>query len=162
MIPTTFVFLEQLPLTPNGKLDRQTLPAPDTTRASRPETYVAPRTPTETMLAGIWAEVVGLDQVSIHDNFFEIGGHSLLATQLVSRVRSLFQIEVPLRQIFESPSVAEFAPFVTQLQAHKAAAPIESIPRADDWPRVEQIDQLSEEDVDRWLRSMLPEKEDSE
>lgn len=162
MIPASFVFLDRLPLTPNGKLDCRALPAPDATRPARPETYVAPCTPTEETLARIWAEVVGLDQVSIHDNFFEIGGHSLLATHLVSRVCSVFQIEVPLRQIFESPSVAEFAPFVTQLQAHKVTAPIESIPRADDWPLLGQLDQLSEEDVDRWLRSMLPEKEDSE
>ncbi|MBG1270576.1 non-ribosomal peptide synthetase, partial [Nostoc sp. WHI] len=106
MIPSAFVFLSALPLTPNGKVDRRGLPAPEL----RPElevNFVAPRTPIEEMLVHIWADVLGVEQVGIHDNFFELGGHSLLATQLISRVRSIFNVELPLRSLFENSTIAE-------------------------------------------------------
>ncbi|BDA72451.1 non-ribosomal peptide synthetase [Calothrix sp. PCC 7716] len=110
MVPTAIVLLETLPLTPNGKVDPRALPAPpDTTRSELSGTFVKPRTPVEEMLAVIWADVLGLKNVSIHDNFFELGGHSLLATQLVSRLRDTFCVELPLRELFESPTVAELA-----------------------------------------------------
>ena len=109
MVPASFVFLDALPLTPNGKVDRQALPAPGRARAVREETFVAPRTPLEEMLAGIWAEVLGLESVGVRDNFFELGGHSLLATQVISRVRDAFQIELPLRALFEAPTIADLA-----------------------------------------------------
>ncbi len=112
MVPSAFVMLNALPLTPNGKLDRNALPAPDWSRRDLENTFVAPRTPVEEMLAGIWKRVLGIEQVGVHDNFFEMGGHSLLATQLVSRVREAFQIELPLRHIFESPTIAELAEYV--------------------------------------------------
>ena len=109
MVPSAFVQLEALPLTPNGKIDRRVLPAPDTTRPFGEKGYVAPQTPVEEMVAGIWAQVLAVKQISIHDNFFELGGHSLLATQLISRVRDTFNVEFPLRGLFESPTVASLS-----------------------------------------------------
>ena len=109
MIPAAFVFLEAIPLTPNGKLDRKALPAPDSLRPDLEAVYTAPRSPTEEMLAGVWSEIFGLSRVGVHDNFFDLGGHSLLATQLAARVRSLFQVEMPVRAIFEAPTVAALA-----------------------------------------------------
>ena len=104
MVPLTFVFLNALPLTPNGKLDRKALPAPDHSSAARDDVFAAPRTPVEALLADIWAEVLKLDKVGIHDNFFHLGGHSLLATQVISRIRQSFSIDVALREFFETPN----------------------------------------------------------
>ena len=112
MIPAHVVLLEQLPLSPNGKLDRKALPAPDMSRGS--QDYVAPRTPTEQAVAAIWAEVLKLDRVGVHDNFFERGGHSLLATQLMSKLRGAFAVELPLRTLFEAGSVELLAQRVDQ------------------------------------------------
>jgi amino acid adenylation domain-containing protein len=106
MVPSIFVMLEVLPLTPNGKVNRQALPAPDRARSNVEGTFVVPRTPVEEVIAGIWAETLGIERVGIHDNFFELGGHSLLATQVVSQVREAFQVEMPLRSLFETPTVA--------------------------------------------------------
>jgi amino acid adenylation domain-containing protein/thioester reductase-like protein len=106
MAPSAFVTLDSLPLTPNGKIDRRALPAPDTTRPFEEGAYVGPQTPVEEMVAGIWAQVLAVKEVSIHDNFFDLGGHSLLATQLISRLRDTFCVELPLRGLFESPTVA--------------------------------------------------------
>src|SRR5262249_17891809 len=99
MVPSGFVFLPALPLTPNGKLDRRSLPAPDGNR-ERDGQYAPPRNPVEEQLCAIWQEVLRLDRVGVHDNFFELGGHSLLATQVVSRIRSTFAAELPLRSLF--------------------------------------------------------------
>ena len=114
MVPSAFVTLEVLPLTANGKVDRQALPAPQ--GGIETAGYVAPRTPTEEVLAAIWCEVLKLDRVGIHDNFFELGGHSLLAMRLVGRVREAFQIELALRALFATPSVVELAACVEAAQ----------------------------------------------
>ena len=96
MVPSGFVVLEALPLTPNGKIDRGALPAPHQDRPQLASLFVAPRNATEEALAEIWRGVLGVEQLGVHDHFFEVGGHSLLATQVVSRVRDVFQTELPL------------------------------------------------------------------
>ncbi|MHC5744028.1 MAG: amino acid adenylation domain-containing protein [Nostoc sp.] len=115
MVPSAFVILESLPVTPNGKVDRRALPKPDLD-ITLLEKYVAPRTPIEEMLALLWAQVLNLELVGIYDNFFELGGHSLLATQLVSRIRNIFKVELPLRELFARSTVAELAQSIGQLQ----------------------------------------------
>ncbi|OAD22899.1 cyanopeptolin synthetase [Candidatus Thiomargarita nelsonii] len=107
MIPSAFMQLEVMPLTPNGKIDRQALSQLSINSYQLSEKhFVVPQTPEEELLAGIWANVLGIKEVSIHDNFFELGGHSLLATQVISRVGETFSVELPLRQLFESPTIA--------------------------------------------------------
>jgi acyl-coenzyme A synthetase/AMP-(fatty) acid ligase/acyl carrier protein len=109
MIPSVLVFLDELPLTLNGKVDRNALSAPDQDRPELGNVYQAPRTPIEETLASIWSELLKVDKVGIRDNFFELGGHSLLATQIMSRVRSYLSIELPLRTMFESPTIEQMA-----------------------------------------------------
>ncbi|MES2758519.1 MAG: non-ribosomal peptide synthase/polyketide synthase [Pseudomonadota bacterium] len=104
MVPAHLVVLDQMPLTPNGKIDRKALPVPEA-RAGGAD-YVAPRTPVEATLAGIWCEVLGIEQVGANDNFFELGGHSLLATRMVARIRDSFAVELPLRAVFEAATVS--------------------------------------------------------
>jgi acyl carrier protein len=107
MVPSAIMELDQLPLTRNGKLDRSRLPAP----AFDPQqaTFVAPRTPTEESLARIWSEILNVERIGVNDNFFSLGGHSLLATQVFSRMQDVFGLELPLRALFEAPTVAELA-----------------------------------------------------
>src|SRR6185312_7110974 len=114
MIPGAFVLLDELPLTANGKVDRQALPVPEQKRPELAEAYEAPRTAVEEIVAGIWAQVLGVERVGRNDNFFELGGHSLLATQVISRVRQACGVEVGLRRIFESATVAGLAESVEE------------------------------------------------
>jgi len=118
MIPTRFVALEKLPLTPNGKIDRAALPAPEKMRPALQEEFIAPKTPVEKLIAGIWCEVLEIDQVGLNDNFFKLGAHSLLATKVATRLREAFQQEISLGKIFESPTVAEIAAVIEEGQAH--------------------------------------------
>jgi aspartate racemase len=109
MVPSHFVFLDQFPLNTNGKVDRDALPEPDRTRFDGGEGFVAPRTETEKILAGIWADLLRVEQVGVFDDFFELGGHSLLAMRITSRVREAFGVEVPLRAFFLTPNVEGLA-----------------------------------------------------
>ncbi|HEX3254003.1 MAG TPA: non-ribosomal peptide synthetase, partial [Pyrinomonadaceae bacterium] len=109
MTPSAFVWLDALPLTSNGKVNRAALPAPDQTRPDLEKEYVAPRTALEKVIATQWAEMLGIKEVGRDDNFFALGGHSLLATQVIARLREVFQLELPLRVLFESPTVAGIA-----------------------------------------------------
>ena len=138
MVPSNFVLLlDLMPRTSSGKVDREALPAPDGAPLAPEQGAAAARTPVEEVLCGIWAHVLGLSGVGVHDNFFEAGGHSLLATQVVSRVREVFNVELSLRQIFESPTVAELAADVESLVKSRArleVAPIVPAPRGDESP----------------------------
>jgi acyl carrier protein len=119
MIPAVFVTLERLPLTRNGKIDRRALPDPSNSRPEIDTPYVSPRTPMEEKLARIWAEILTLDRVGIHDNFFDLGGHSLAATRVISQVLKQFQTEVALQLLFQSPTIAEMAAVITEHQGKK-------------------------------------------
>ena len=135
MVPAVFVRLDALPLMPNGKIDRRALPAPDRLRPELEKAFAPPRGPTEELLAEIWAQLLDIERVGIHDNFFDLGGHSLLATQLMSRVRESFQVEIPLRRLFEGPTVAGLAECIEaarQAGQNLLAPPILPFPRNGD------------------------------
>jgi amino acid adenylation domain-containing protein len=135
MVPGAFVIMQSLPLTAHGKIDRRALPAPDHARSEAEGSFLAPRSPVEEVLASIWTDVLGLDRVSVLDNFFDLGGHSLLATQVISRVRESFQIDIPLRRLFEAPSVAGLA------------ESIEAAMRQDQGPQLPPIERASRDEV---------------
>lgn len=120
MIPSHFVFLDALRVLPTGKVNRRALPAPDRIHPGLDSAYVQPRSQTEGSVAGIWQEVLHLDEVGIHDNFFDLGGHSLAASRVISRVVQKFQLELPVKALFESPTVAEMAAIITRHQNDKA------------------------------------------
>ena len=109
MVPSVFMMLEVLPLTPNSKIDRKALPTPDLTQQLPQPNFGVPDTPIEEMLAGIWADILGVEKVGINENFFTLGGHSLLATRVISQMRQVFEIELPLRRLFEEPTIARIA-----------------------------------------------------
>jgi acyl carrier protein len=144
MIPTAFVMLNSLPLTANGKVDRKCLPEPDETRPEIEESFVAPRTVSEEVLTKIWGEILGLEQVGVFDNFFELGGHSLLATRVVSRVREEFQVEVPLRTLFEQPTIAGIASIIPQ---HR----VEKVGKAELANLLTELQDISDEEAERLL-----------
>jgi acyl-coenzyme A synthetase/AMP-(fatty) acid ligase/acyl carrier protein len=160
MVPATFVTMEALPQTPSGKIDRRALAALESSESSVNEQYEAPRVPAEEKLAEIWAAVLRVERVGIRDNFFELGGHSLLATQLISRVRNAFKVELPLRDLFEFPTVAELASVIIELENPSKNGNGNTITR-DSYGEAEKllkrIDELSDEDVDFLLRQVLAE-----
>ncbi|HET8846083.1 MAG TPA: phosphopantetheine-binding protein, partial [Ktedonobacteraceae bacterium] len=118
MVPAAIVVLEHWPLTPNGKLDRRQLPAPLWSERSGVTTaLVAPRTPLEEVLAEIWRQVLGIEQIGVNDDFFALGGHSLLATQVIARLREILHTEVPLRVLFERPTIAGLVNFLVSNEA---------------------------------------------
>jgi acyl carrier protein len=106
MVPSAILPLAKIPLTPNGKVDRQALPEPE---AVQTREFLPPKTPTEEGIAKIWQEVLRHERISADDNFFDLGGHSLLATQVVSRIREHFHTELPIRAMFDHPTIADLA-----------------------------------------------------
>jgi acyl carrier protein len=121
--------LETLPRTTAGKLDRRSLPAPDVAGLDQDRVRVAPRTPAESLLAGIWEEVLKVEHVGIHDSFFELGGESLMALQVITRIRRARGLEVPLRKLFALPTIAELAPLLEEVAAPSAPPAIKVLPR---------------------------------
>ncbi|MBN8226492.1 amino acid adenylation domain-containing protein [Corallococcus macrosporus] len=146
MVPSAVVVLPALPLTTNGKVDRKALPAPDLA-GSDPREYVAPRTPTEQRLAGLWQELLGVTRVGANDHFFDLGGHSLLATQALSRIRQTFSVELPLRRLFESPSLEAVARLIDEALAGKGQ-PVPA-PRKSQESRTRAVPTVPLEDVAR-------------
>lgn len=116
MVPSVFVFMDALPLAPNGKVDRRALPDPGGSRPNLEIPFVAPTTEVEKVLAQIWAEVLKLHTVGVHDNFFDLGGHSLLAAQIISKVLKALQLELPVRSFFEAPTVAGLAKLIETIR----------------------------------------------
>ncbi len=144
MVPSSFVFLKALPLTSNGKVDRKALPDPPSRNPEAPGGFVAPRNPLEETIAGIWAEVLKIERVGVHDNFFDAGGHSLLAVRVLSRMTRAFQSTLPLKTLFESPTVAQLAKAVENHRAQGAApGDLESV--------VADLENMSEKDAQRVL-----------
>lgn len=132
MIPSSFVLLDALPLTTNGKLDRQALPVPEQISHELEETFIPASTTTEKVLAGIWADVLGLERIGVSSNFFESGGHSLLAIQIVSRIREAFRTDLSVRHLFEAPTVAKLARSIEaagQASQHPSALPLRPVPQ---------------------------------
>jgi non-ribosomal peptide synthetase component E (peptide arylation enzyme) len=152
MVPSAFVFLDKLPLTANGKIDRKALPRPDHTRPDLGEPYVAPRTPTEKLLVRVWAEVLKVQQIGVHDNFFDLGGHSLLATQVVARLNRSVPPAVSLRAFFQFPTVAALAQLLDERQGQPVGH--EAVDRI-----LSEIEALSEEEAKRLLTAKA-EKDD--
>jgi acyl carrier protein len=146
MAPSSFIFLDSLPLTANGKVNRQALPLPDQSRPELDQAFVAPQTPLEQVIAEVWREVLGTEQIGVNDNFFELGGHSLLATQVVGRLSEAFEFELPLRTIFESPTIAGLAASMVQLEP--APGSLEGVAQL-----LLEFAQLSEEDAQSLLDS---------
>lgn len=144
MIPPAFVMLDSFPLTSNGKVDRRALPLPEQIERSVEGVYTAPRTPVEAKLAEMFAEILGAERVGIHDSFFALGGTSLTAVELIYNVRQFFQVEVPLRKMFENPSVADLALAVLECQGEQVAG--------DEMMQLlEELEGLSPEEVQKKL-----------
>ncbi len=142
MVPAAFVFLEAMPLTSNGKVDRKALPTPNGALVATSE-YVAPHDELEQRLAALWSELLRVERVGLHDNFFNLGGHSLLATQVVSRIRSSFAVELSLQEFFETPTVAGLSLNIMRLSAQVDLSELESM--------VAQLDELDDAEVRKKL-----------
>jgi amino acid adenylation domain-containing protein len=143
MIPALFVMLERLPRTPSGKIDRRILPVPDEGQLRSEKEMVAPQTPMQEALTQIWLELLPQTHIGIHDNFFELGGHSLLATQLIVRVQRLFAVEIPVRNLFERPTIAELVLLIQHLQREK----IQQIEHEDLEQLLAEVERLSDDEI---------------
>lgn len=153
MIPSVFVRLDEIPLTATGtgKVDRRALPDPGWSRPKLDTPFYAPKTPVEVALGRIWAEVLNLDDVGTHDNFFDLGGHSLAATQVISRVLKKFQLEIPLQALFQSPTVAEMATVVAEHQATKLV--VQDVDRI-----LSELESLTDQEAQQILAGAMNEK----
>jgi acyl carrier protein len=147
MLPGAIVIVEALPRTPSGKIDKRALPEPAVEQTQSAE-YVAPRTPVEEAVAGIWAEVLGLSEFGVQDDFFTLGGHSLLATRVVAQVRSDFAVELPLHSLFTCPTVASLADEVVRMMG---AAEADETARL-----VVELEGMSDEEAERLLAEDPP------
>jgi len=146
MVPSSFVVLDALPRTPNGKVDRKALRQMDAEVTANADDYVAPQTPLEMLICEIWQILLRVDRVGIHDNFFHLGGHSLLATQVINKLRQSCSVDLPLRNFFESPTVAGLAKKIADVQAEMEQE-AERIARI-----VEEVKLLSESEIEALLR----------
>jgi len=155
MVPSAYILLDALPLTTSGKLDRRALPVPDWSRPEPGRNFVAPRTPVEEALAGIFVEVLSIENAGVHDSFFELGGHSLLAAQIVSRVRDTLQVEIPLRVIFDSPTVAGTADFIASQQTRLASE--QQLVQM-----IAELEQMPDEEIERLIFEENDEMEESQ
>ena len=162
MLPSAFVFMDAIPLTPNGKINRHALPAPDGDRPELETAFVAPRNAIERTVAQVWSDILRIERVGVYDNFFALGGHSLLATQIISRIRDAFQIDLPLRSLFESPTVAGLAIAVAQSQGQRKDTPIAGVSQGAEEQLLANLDQLLDTEVDVLLSELLVGKERAE
>ncbi|HEX6864281.1 MAG TPA: phosphopantetheine-binding protein, partial [Thermoanaerobaculia bacterium] len=153
MVPSAFLVMDSLPLTSHGKVDRKALPAPEAERREPGETFVAPRTPVEEALAGIWAEVLGVPRVGVTDDFFVLGGHSLSAARILARVRDVLRADLSLAVVFEAPTVSGMAAAVA---ASGAVAPGLGL---EEEALLSKAAELSDEDLDALLGQMMTEGE---
>jgi amino acid adenylation domain-containing protein len=164
MAPASFVLLETLPLLPNGKVDRRVLPAPDLAHQGLDRESIAPRNAMEEKLAGIMSEVLKVERIGVHDNFFEMGGHSLLGMQVVARVRKVFQVELSLRRLFEEPTIAGLCPAIEKAEKRGDNLENPALIRRNGPSRRAQLlarlDQLTDEEVNALLSATLPKGQD--
>src|SRR5260370_37169225 len=147
MVPAIFEPMEALPLTPIGKIDRHALPEPRQIQ-SLSKAFVAPRTPIEELLAAAWREVLNIEQVSVHENFFDLGGHSLLAARMVSKVRNDLDVQFTMVDVFRAPTIAGLADLIyPRVAGNQTETELEIL--------LEEIGNLSEEEAQRRLDSEL-------
>ncbi len=132
MIPAAFIIMDAFPLTPSGKVNRKALPKPEQSDLDLAASITAPRTPEEELMAGIWSDILHTDKIGVHNSFFDLGGHSLMATQVISRIRDAFEVELPLRSLFEKPTIALLVDEINTIRNSEAGIsmpPITKVPR---------------------------------
>jgi len=162
MVPLDYLIVDAFPLLPSGKIDRKTLTSNTSARPIGDRAYVAPRTPTQERLAAIWCNLLKIERVGITDNFFELGGHSLMVMQVVARIRKELEVEIPIRILFEDPTIRGLAKEVEEAAAKgiKASAPISSFLLAQntrDQLRL-QVEKMPREELEEMLRQILKER----
>jgi amino acid adenylation domain-containing protein len=166
LVPASFVVLDALPLTPNGKVDRRALPAPDEARRETERVHVAPRNAIEERLVGIMTEVLDIERVGVHDNFFELGGHSLRGIQVIARIRKVFQVELPLRSLFDEPTVAGLCLEIEKAEKRDPetamSTPTKRINLSSREQLLARLNRLSDEEVEALLGSMPGTRQDEQ
>ena len=166
MIPSAFVTIAALPLTPNGKLDQQALPEFEETQQRGSDRYVPPRNELEKSLIQIWTEVLKVEEIGVLDNFFDLGGHSLLAAKVIARVRRYLGVEVPLRILFEEPTVAGLASSLANARADSVITNSPTVLGRSGRSKREQLEArlraLSDDEIDALLTAALAHREEAE